>query len=119
MKLKQPPAIRYIVRDKATQGCDFLMWGDNDPAAAKYTLDQALADSLDVELVTMPADDMDEHTRRLIEGEQPWMIRYFNADDVPADCHPDFFATQSAALAEAPRFMATLKWATRFEVYRS
>ena len=60
--------IRYIVRDTATHGCDFLMWGDDDFAAAIETLNCALADGLEVELVTMPADAMDDLTRELIEG---------------------------------------------------
>jgi len=59
---------RYIVRDIATKGCDFLMWGDDDVDAAHETLDQALFDGLEVELVTMPADRMDKHTRKLING---------------------------------------------------
>jgi hypothetical protein len=59
---------RYIVRDIATKGCDFLVWGDDDEAAAKVSLEQAKADGLDVELVVMPADAMDDHTRKLIEG---------------------------------------------------
>lgn len=68
-QLKQPPATRYIVRDIATAGTDFLLWGDNDPIAARFTLAQALADGLEVELVVMPADDMDPRTRKLIEGK--------------------------------------------------
>lgn len=60
---------RYIVRDIATRGCDFLLWGDDDAAAAKVSFDDAKADGLDVELVVMPADAMDARTRRLIEGE--------------------------------------------------
>ena len=60
---------RHIVRDIATKGVDFLMWGDDDEAAAQETLRQALADGLKVELVSMPADAMDEHTKRLIEGK--------------------------------------------------
>jgi hypothetical protein len=60
---------RYIVRDVATKGCDFLLWGDDDPEAAKWSLDEALAEGLEVELVVMLADEMDEHTRKLIEGE--------------------------------------------------
>lgn len=62
-------ATRYIVRDKETKGADFLMWGDDDPAAAQVTLAQARADGLDVELVTMPSRDMDEWTAKLI-GDQ-------------------------------------------------
>lgn len=62
-------ATRYIVRDIATQGCDFLLWGDDSPEAAAESLRSALADGLAVELVTMPADKMDPHTKRLIEGE--------------------------------------------------
>jgi hypothetical protein len=62
------PKTRYIVRDVATKGIDFLVWGDGDEAAAKVSLEQALADGLDVELVEMPADAMDDHTRKLIEG---------------------------------------------------
>ena len=61
-------AIRYVVRDRDTQGCDFLMWGDDDFEAAVTTLLDCLSDSLDVELAAMPADAMDDHTRRLIEG---------------------------------------------------
>jgi hypothetical protein len=57
------------VRDKATKGTDFLMWGDNDPDAAQATLQQCHADGLDVELVTMPPDEMDSHTKTLIEGK--------------------------------------------------
>lgn len=57
---------RYVVRDAATQGADFLMWGDDDPEAAQATLLAALHDGLDVELVTMPADDMDKWTAKLI-----------------------------------------------------
>jgi hypothetical protein len=60
---------RYVVRDRDTQGCDFLLWGDGDADAAAVTLERALADGLDVELVTMPANAMDAHTRRLIDGE--------------------------------------------------
>jgi len=60
--------IRYVVRDIATKGCDFLMWGDEDAEAAYDALDQARFDGLDVELITMPADRMDPHTKRLIEG---------------------------------------------------
>ena len=60
--------IRYIVRDTATKGCDFLLWGDDDADAANVSLKSALADGLDVELVTMPADQMDDLTKRLIEG---------------------------------------------------
>jgi hypothetical protein len=59
---------RYVVRDIATKGCDFLLWGDDDPAAAAETLRQCRADGVEVELITMPSDAMDEHTRRLIEG---------------------------------------------------
>jgi hypothetical protein len=57
---------RYIVRDVATKGADFLMWGDDDIEAAQETLRSALADGLEVELVTMPADDMDKWTAKLI-----------------------------------------------------
>jgi hypothetical protein len=57
------------VRDKATKGADFLMWGDNDPDAAQVTLQQCHADGLDVELVTMAPDEMDSHTKTLIEGK--------------------------------------------------
>jgi hypothetical protein len=60
---------RYIVRDRATQGVDFLLWGDGDKAAAEQSLQDAIANGLDVELVTMPADRMDPHTARLIEGD--------------------------------------------------
>jgi transketolase len=60
---------RYVVRDIATQGCDFLLWGDGDEHAAQVSLAQALADGLEVELVSMPANGMDEHTARLIEGD--------------------------------------------------
>jgi hypothetical protein len=59
---------RYVVRDVATHGIDFLLWGDDDRAAAEQTLSDCLADGLDVELVTMPADQMDAKTKRLIEG---------------------------------------------------
>ena len=62
--------IRYIVRDIDTQGCDFLMWGDDDEAAAQTTLQEALADGCDVELIAIDPRDMDEHTRRLI-GDDP------------------------------------------------
>lgn len=62
-------ATRYIVRDRATKGADFLMWGDDDPEAAQETLRGALADGLDVELVTMPSRDMDKWTAKLI-GDQ-------------------------------------------------
>jgi hypothetical protein len=57
---------RYIIRDIATQGQDFLMWGDGNAEAAQVTLQDALADGLAVELVTMDADNMDAHTKRLI-----------------------------------------------------
>jgi hypothetical protein len=60
--------IRYVVRDCDTAGCNFLLWGDVDEAAAQEALQSCLADGLDVELVAMPADRMDAHTRRLIEG---------------------------------------------------
>lgn len=43
--------MRYIVRDIATEGQDFLMWGDNAPEAAQVTLAQALADGIEAELV--------------------------------------------------------------------
>ena len=59
---------RYIVRDRDTQGIDFLLWGDDDKAAAEQSLRDAIADGLDVELVTMPSDAMDPHTKRLIDG---------------------------------------------------
>ena len=59
---------RYVVRDKATKGCDFLMWGDGDAIAAHNSYEAALRDGLDVELVTMPADHMDALTTLLIEG---------------------------------------------------
>jgi len=58
--------MRYIVRDTATQGVDFLIWGDDCPGAAKLSLIDAIADGLDVELVTMPANGMDTHTANLI-----------------------------------------------------
>lgn len=61
-------ATRYIVRDIDTKGVDFLLWGDDDRAAAEATYHQCLYDGLEVELVEMPADKMDEHTQRLIEG---------------------------------------------------
>lgn len=60
--------IRYIVRDRDSRGINFLLWGDDDEAAAQQSLADALADGLDVELIQMPADRMDAHTRRLIEG---------------------------------------------------
>jgi len=59
--------VRYIVRDKDTQGCDFLMWGDDDYDAALVTYFEALREGCDVELVTINPADMDEHTRRLID----------------------------------------------------
>ena len=59
---------RYIIRDCDTQGIDFLLWGDDDEAAAKQSLADALADGLNVELVSMPSDGMDPHTKRLIDG---------------------------------------------------
>lgn len=59
---------RFIVRDRATKGCDFLMWGDNDPEAARETYARAIRDGLDVELITVEPHKMDAHTRRLIEG---------------------------------------------------
>ena len=59
---------RYIVRDIDTKGCDFLLWGDDNEEAAQISLAQALADGLEVELVSMPSDQMDEYTKRLIEG---------------------------------------------------
>ena len=62
--------IRYVVRDKATQGCDFLLWGDDDEEGARETLQRALSDGLDVELIVTLAHDMDPHTRRLIEGKR-------------------------------------------------
>ena len=61
--------IRYVVRDKATQGVDFLLWGDDDEEAAQETLRSCLADGLEVELIVTLAHDMDPHTRRLIEGK--------------------------------------------------
>ncbi len=61
--------IRFIVRDTATRGIDFLVWGDGDPEAARITLGQSLAEGLEVELIQMPADNMDAWTRRLIEGK--------------------------------------------------
>jgi hypothetical protein len=60
---------RYIIRDIDTKGCDFLVWGDGDREAADASLAQALADGLKVELVSMPSDGMDAHTKQLIEGE--------------------------------------------------
>jgi hypothetical protein len=62
--------IRYIVRDIATQGCDFLLWGDDDLTAAVASLVRAHLDGIghEVELVTMPSNRMDAHTKRLIEG---------------------------------------------------
>lgn len=60
--------IRYIVRDIDTQGIDFLMWGDDDFAAAIATLHDCLDEGLKVELAAMPADAMDPDTKRLIEG---------------------------------------------------
>jgi hypothetical protein len=61
-------AIRYVVRDTDTKGIDFLVWGDDDFAAAVATLLDCLADGLAVELAAMPADAMDENTARLIDG---------------------------------------------------
>ena len=61
--------MRFIVRDIDTKGCDFLLWGDDDKEAAEISLAQALADGLDVELVAMPSDQMDPHTKRLIGDE--------------------------------------------------
>ena len=60
--------IRYIVRDIDTKGCDFLLWGDDDKEAAEVSLADALADGLEVELVSMPSDQMDAHTKSLIDG---------------------------------------------------
>lgn len=62
--------MRYIVRDTATQGCDFLLWGDDNLTAAIVSLCLCHCDGIghDVELVAMPADAMDAHTRKLIEG---------------------------------------------------
>lgn len=64
-------ATRYVVRDVATKGRDFFLWGDDVPDAAAETMRQCKVDGLDVELVTMPADAMDADTRRLIEGIAP------------------------------------------------
>ena len=44
--------IRYIVRDIDTKGCDFLLWGDDDKIASRPH-GNALADGLEVELVSM------------------------------------------------------------------
>ena len=60
--------VRHIVRDTATKGCDFLLWGDDTLGAAKLSFIDAIADGLDVELVSMPANQMDDHTKRLIDG---------------------------------------------------
>ena len=60
---------RYVVRDRATKGADFLIWGDDDPEAAAESIRQALADGLDVELVVMPASDMDKWTAKLIGAQ--------------------------------------------------
>jgi hypothetical protein len=62
---------RYIVRDIATKGCDFLVWGDDDETAARSTLARALAEGCEVELISMPSDRMDDHTQHLIEGYPP------------------------------------------------
>jgi hypothetical protein len=61
--------IRYVIRDKATQGCDFLLWGDDDEDGARECLHKAIADGVDAELIVTLAHDMDEHTRKLIEGK--------------------------------------------------
>jgi hypothetical protein len=61
--------ILYVVRDSATKGVDFMMCGVDDFAAAITTLHGALDDGCDVELAAMPVDQMDEHTERLIDGE--------------------------------------------------
>ncbi len=53
---------RYVVRDIATKGRDFLMWGDDDPDAAHTTLNQALRDGLEVELVIIPPEYMTDET---------------------------------------------------------
>lgn len=71
---------RYVVRDIPTEGCDFLVWGDDDLAAAVVSLCHCHLDGIghDVELVWMPAEAMDEHTRRLIEGpssKHGWIAR--------------------------------------------
>lgn len=44
---------RYIIRDVATEGCDFLLWGDDDLTAAIISLCQCFCDGIghDVELV--------------------------------------------------------------------
>ena len=61
---------RYVVRDTRTKGINYLAWGDDDPDAAHVTLVEArkLFGRKAVELVVMAADQMDPHTRRLIEG---------------------------------------------------
>lgn len=61
--------IRYIVRDIATKGADFIQWGDGDEEAAKITLAECLRNGKEVELVSMDADKMDEFTRELIDGK--------------------------------------------------
>lgn len=70
-------ATRYVVRDVRTKGINYLAWGDDDEVGARATLAevQALFGEDEMELVTMPAHAMDDHTRRLIEGEEkaPWV----------------------------------------------
>jgi hypothetical protein len=72
---------RYVVRDRATRGVDFLLWADDEPEQAQQSLDAALADGLDVELVTMPADQMDAHTARLITGQEQGAMNWVWIDE--------------------------------------
>jgi len=65
---KPMQTILYLVRDRDTKGCDFLMWGDDDFSAAVTTLHECLNDGLDVELAAMPDDALDDLTRELIKG---------------------------------------------------
>lgn len=58
--------ILYLVRDTATQGCDFLLWGEDQPGLAALSFIDAIGDGLDVELVNMPSGQMDASTYRLI-----------------------------------------------------
>lgn len=62
---------RYVVRDVRTKGVDYLLWGDDDPVGARTSLIEAQAQFGEdaVELVTMPSHCIDDHTRRLIEGD--------------------------------------------------